>query len=77
MRDIIALGPGKIELLEHVAATGSIASAAGLMSMAYNRAWRMIKVMNACFREPVVITQRDGREGGGAVLSPNRERPTL
>lgn len=67
--DVIALGPGKVELLEHVAATGSIASAAGLMSMSYNRAWQMIKIMNACFREPLVIAQRGGREGGGASLS--------
>jgi molybdate transport system regulatory protein len=33
------------------------------------RAWKLIKTMNACFREPVVEAARGGREHGGAVLT--------
>ena len=36
----IVLGPGKAELLEHIAKTGSISEAARLMGMAFPRAPR-------------------------------------
>lgn len=65
----IALGPGKVELLELVAETGSIARAAAKMEMSYMRAWTLIKTMNACFREPIVETVRGGSERGGARLT--------
>jgi len=50
----IALGPGKVELLEHIAKTGSITEAAERMQMSYMRAWTLIKTMEACFRQPLV-----------------------
>ena len=65
----IALGPGKVDLLEHVVATGSIAEAASRMDMSYMRAWTLIKTMNACFREPLVVATRGGQEHGGAGLT--------
>jgi molybdate transport system regulatory protein len=65
----IALGPGKVELLELVAETGSIARAAAKMEMSYMRAWTLIKTMNACFREPIVEAVRGGSERGGARLT--------
>lgn len=65
----IALGPGKAELLGHIARTGSIARAASRMGMSYMRAWKLIKTMNACFRQPLVVTTRGGRERGGARLT--------
>jgi len=65
----IALGPGKVDLLEHVAATGSIAKAASRMGMSYMRAWTLIKTMNACFREPLVAATRGGPQHGGAGLT--------
>ena len=65
----IALGPGKIELLELVRETGSIKEAAGKMGMSYMRAWTLIRTMNRCFREPVVIAARGGSKGGGAQLT--------
>lgn len=64
-----AFGPGKAELLRHIAATGSIRTAASELGLSYNRAWLMVKSMNALFREPVVTVARGGETGGGAALT--------
>ena len=65
----IALGPGKVDLLALVSETGSIREAAERMGMSYMRAWKLIKTMNACFREPLVVASRGGKERGGALLT--------
>jgi molybdate transport system regulatory protein len=65
--DEIALGPGKVELLELVHQTGSIVKAAKRMGVSYMRAWTLIRTMNACFKEPLVIAARGGRKGGGGA----------
>jgi len=65
----IALGPGKAQLLKHIAETGSIAEAAARMEMSYMRAWTLVKTMNACFREPLVTATRGGQQRGGAGLT--------
>src|SRR5437899_2383002 len=65
----IALGPGKVELLDHLNETGSISEAAQRMGMSYNRAWLLIKTINRCFKEPLVVALRGGTTGGGARLT--------
>ena len=70
----IALGPGKADLLTLIAETGSINSAAKRMKMSYMRAWLLVKVMNDCFRKPLVRTVRGGAEKGGAKLTECGER---
>ena len=65
----IALGPGKVELLKHIASTGSIAEAAERMAMSYMRAWKLVKTMEACFRRPLVAARRGGSARGGATLT--------
>ena len=65
----IALGPGKVDLLALIGETGSIREAAERMGMSYMRAWTLIKTMNACFQEPLVVASRGGKEGGGATLT--------
>jgi molybdate transport system regulatory protein len=65
----IALGPGKADLLMHIAATGSISEAARLMEMSYNRAWLLVRTMNSTFREPLVTSVRGGAAGGAAALT--------
>jgi molybdate transport system regulatory protein len=67
--DEIALGPGKTELLGHIAETGSISEAARKMEMSYNRAWLLVRTMNRCFKQPVVISSRGGDKYGGAQLT--------
>jgi len=65
----IALGPGKVELLGHIAKTGSISESARKMEMSYNRAWLLVRTMNRCFKEPLVLASRGGDKHGGAQLT--------
>jgi len=67
--DEIALGPGKVELLGHIAETGSISEAARKMEMSYNRAWLLVRTMNRSFKEPLVLSMRGGEKHGGAELT--------
>lgn len=64
------LGRGKIELLEHIRATGSISAAGREMGMSYRRAWLLIDAINHMFSTPAVESQRGGKQGGGAMLTP-------
>jgi len=67
-------GPGKAELLEYIAATGSIRTAAQEMDMSYPRAWSLVREMNALFTAPLVAGTRGGGSGGGAELTPLGEQ---
>ena len=63
------IGPGKIELLEKIAALGSISAAGRSMEMSYRRAWELVEELNALFGQPVVERQVGGKNGGGASLT--------
>ena len=62
------LGPGRADLLQFIAETGSIAAAGKRMGMSYKRAWDLVKAMNEGFG-PLVETSRGGSEQGGARLT--------
>jgi molybdate transport system regulatory protein len=64
-----ALGPGKVRLLETVAATGSIRKAATAMKMSYRRAWLLLKAVEKTFGGPVVASATGGKRGGGTDLT--------
>lgn len=64
------IGPGKIELLEQIAAFGSISAGARRMNMSYKQAWSLVVEMNRIFGKPVIAAQKGGRRGGGAELTP-------
>jgi molybdate transport system regulatory protein len=64
------IGPGKIQLLEQVAALGSIAAGGRALGMSYRRAWELIDELNGIFGRPVVTPKSGGKQGGGAVLTP-------
>jgi molybdate transport system regulatory protein len=64
-----ASGPGKIRLLELIAAHGSISAAGREMGMSYRRAWLLVDSLNHYFREPLVSAQVGGARGGGAALT--------
>jgi molybdate transport system regulatory protein len=70
----IALGPGKADLLESLARTGSLRESARELGMSYMRAWSLVRTMNASFRTPLVATRRGGQSRGGAALTPTGER---
>lgn len=63
------LGRGKVQLMEHIRDTGSISAAGRAMDMSYRRAWLLVDEMNHMFRQPVVESQRGGKQGGGAALT--------
>jgi molybdate transport system regulatory protein len=63
------LNPKRIELLKLIHAKGSILSASKEMRMSYQQAWAIIKDINATASLPVVIRQRGGTNGGGAIIT--------
>ena len=65
----IAVGPGKIDLLEAIAATGSISAAAKALGMSYRRAWLLVDTLNRCFQSPAVEAVTGGARGGGARVT--------
>lgn len=65
----IAIGPGKVALLEAIAATGSISAAAREFGMSYRRAWVLVDEMNRALTSPAVNTATGGAHGGGATLT--------
>lgn len=67
--DTIAIGPGKVELLEAIGAAGSISGAARQLGMSYRRAWLLLEELNGSLRSPAVSTTTGGARGGGASLT--------
>jgi molybdate transport system regulatory protein len=65
----IALGPGKVALIEAIQRTGSISAAAREHGMSYRRAWLLVDSMNRCFKSLIVETAVGGKTGGGAVVT--------
>ncbi|QND74672.1 winged helix-turn-helix domain-containing protein [Tardiphaga robiniae] len=64
------IGPGKIQLLEHIHITGSISAAGRAMAMSYKRAWDLVDELNRICGQPAVERQTGGKNGGGAILTP-------
>lgn len=64
-----SVGPGKIELLEHIRETGSLSQAGREIGMSYRRAWLLLDGLNTSFRQSVVETSIGGKAGGGAALT--------
>ena len=64
-----ALGPGKIALLEHIEATGSLSQAARDLGMSYRRAWLLLSDVNRMFSDPATTMSVGGSGGGGARLT--------
>jgi molybdate transport system regulatory protein len=62
-------GPGPLELLERIDATGSINQAAKEMKMSYKKAWEIIGTLNEQSAKPLVTTQTGGTKGGGSIIS--------
>ncbi|MGE7371132.1 winged helix-turn-helix domain-containing protein [Neorhizobium sp. NPDC001467] len=63
------LGRGKVQLLGLIRETGSISAAGRAMDMSYRRAWLLVDALNHMFHQPVVESQRGGKQGGGAALT--------
>jgi len=67
--DKIAVGPGKIALLEAIGNTGSITAAAKSLDMSYRRAWLLLDELNHSLERPAVDSAKGGLQGGGSSLT--------
>jgi molybdate transport system regulatory protein len=67
--DAFYLGPGRADLLEGIAETGSIAAAGKRMGMSYKRAWSLVQALNEGFGVTLVAASRGGAGQGGATLT--------
>ena len=68
--ETIAIGPGKIDLLEAIADAGSITAAAKNIGMSYRRAWLLVTELNASLKSPALDSAKGGQHGGGSALTP-------
>ncbi len=67
--DVIAIGPGKIALLEAIEQSGSLTAAAKQLDMSYRRAWLLLDEMNRALKRPAVESSKGGSTGGGSLLT--------
>ncbi len=67
------LGPGRADLLELIAQSGSITEAARRMGMSYKRAWGLVQALNEGFGATLIETQRGGVEQGAALTTAGAE----
>ncbi len=66
---VSAIGPGKADLLEAIAETGSLSAASRRLRISYRRSWDLVKSLNESFRAPLVDLIKGGARGGGAHLT--------
>ncbi len=64
------LGPGVVDLLEAVAATGSVKAACERIGLSYSKGRRMLRVLEAEVGYPCVARRPGGQGGGHAALTP-------
>ncbi|WP_028534571.1 TOBE domain-containing protein [Paludibacterium yongneupense] len=69
MNGLSLAGLKRIELLEHIAACGSITQAARRHGISYKNAWDIVDIMNNMAGEPLVERSTGGKGGGGTRLT--------
>lgn len=69
IKHAVAIGPGKADVLQGIAETGSLAETGRRLGMSYQRVWSLVGAMNEDFVVPLVLKQRGGVAGGGAQLT--------
>jgi molybdate transport system regulatory protein len=67
------IGPGRADLMELIAETGSISEAAKRMAMSYKRAWSLVQALNDGFGAPLIETARGGKDQGASLTDVGRE----
>jgi molybdate transport system regulatory protein len=65
-----AVGPGKLRLLDAIAATKSLSAAAKKLRMSYRLAWKHLQLIEERTGLTVVERHRGGLSGGGTELTP-------
>lgn len=67
--ETVAIGPGKIRLLEAIEETGSLTAAAKSIDMSYRRAWVLVNELNGSLKRPAVESAKGGEHGGGSQVT--------
>lgn len=67
------MGPGRADLMELIAETGSISEAAKRMGMSYKRAWSLVQALNEGFGAPLISAARGGKTQGASLTDTGRE----
>lgn len=67
------IGPGRADLMELIAETGSISEAAKRMGMSYKRAWGLVQMLNEGFGASLVEASRGGNTQGASLTAAGRE----
>lgn len=65
----LIIGEGRARLLKAIDDQGSIALGAKSLQISYRHAWEMIKAMNNGSAQPLVVTTKGGKTGGGTSLT--------
>ena len=65
----LAMGPGKADLLDAIAAEGSISGAGRRLGMSYRRTWLLVDAMNRCWADPLVEATAGGGQSKGARVT--------
>ena len=63
-------GQGPCDLLKWVEKTDSLHQAAQQMGMSYNKAWRLIRLLEKRLGFPLLAKQVGGQSGGGSQVTP-------
>ncbi|NHJ46210.1 MAG: LysR family transcriptional regulator [Asgard group archaeon] len=59
------LGPGRVKILEAIDQTGSLTEATKLCNISFRKGWKLINEINEQLEQPIVISERGGKGGGG------------
>ncbi|MCL6638609.1 MAG: LysR family transcriptional regulator [Firmicutes bacterium] len=65
-----AFGKGPYELLQRVEQTGSLSRAAAGMGMSYNKAWRLVRMLEERLGFALLECRKGGDSGGGSEVTP-------
>lgn len=65
----LVFGSGKFSILKAVKETGSINKAAKKLNMSYRHTWSYIRSAEKRLGQELLIKNKGGRKGGGAVLT--------
>ncbi len=63
------LGEGRVRLLKAIQETGSLSKAAKTLEMSYKKAWHLVDSINKSASEPLTISNKGGKGGGGLTLT--------
>jgi molybdate transport system regulatory protein len=64
-KGISILGPGRIAILEAIDETGSLTEATNKCNISFRKGWKLINQINEQLDQPIVISERGGKGGGG------------